>query len=327
MAESAIVARGLSRRFGSVVAVDGLDLDVPGERIFGFLGPNGSGKTTTIRMLCGLLRPSSGSAEVLGFSVPEEAEPLRRQLGYMTQRFSLYEDLTVSENLEFMAEVHGARRRTRSARVRELIDTYRLGELARQRAGWLSGGERQRLALAASLVHRPALLFLDEPTSGVDPESRREFWDALFELVEGGTTILVSTHYMDEAERCHKLAILQDGRVVESGEPRALIEALADRVVEVETERPSRVRELLQQRDDVVGVAQLGSRLRVLAAASLREPVAAIERALAQAGVEGRARAARSSLEDVFVAATAARRKGEARDVGSGPGPRATGAR
>jgi ABC-2 type transport system ATP-binding protein len=317
-AELAIEARGLSRRFGSVVAVDRLDLEVPRGRIYGFLGPNGSGKTTTIRMLCGLLRPSAGEASVLGLRVPEEAEALRRRIGYMTQRFSLYEDLTVRENLEFMAEIHGARRGARRERVGELIATYRLEELVRRRAGSLSGGQRQRLALAAALVHRPALLFLDEPTSAVDPETRREFWDGLFTLVEDGATILVSTHYMDEAERCHALAILDRGRVVESGEPRRLMGRLDGRIVEVETASPAPARRALEGHAGVISVAQLGTQLRVLTAARERAPVSLVEAALGAAGVAGVAAAARPSLEDVFVAATRRRRDGAADPMAGG---------
>jgi ABC-2 type transport system ATP-binding protein len=304
MAEAAIEARGLVRHFGRVVAVDGIDLDVPRGRIYGFLGPNGSGKTTTIRMLCGLLRPTAGSARVLGHAVPEDAEALRRQIGYMTQRFSLYEDLTVRENLEFMAEVHSLARRARRERVEGLLAAHRLGGMQRQRAGHLSGGQRQRLALAAALIHHPELLFLDEPTAGVDPENRREFWDALFELVEEGTTILVSTHYMDEAERCHQLAILKRGRLMRAGAPRRLADELEARVVEVESETPGEARRALEGQPGVLGVAQLGVRLRVLLGAEREDATRVVEKALRDASVEAAVEEARANLEDVFVVAT-----------------------
>jgi len=216
-AQPAIVARGLTRRFGKLVAVDDVDLAIPGAGIYGFLGPNGSGKSTTIRMLCGLLAPSSGTVEVLGHQMPRDAEQLRRQLGYMTQRFSLWDDLTVLENLEFMARIFGLDRAARRQRIAELSKEYDLAAVMRQRAGTMSGGQRQRLALAAATLHRPELLLLDEPTSAVDPQSRRDFWESLFRLVERGTTILVSTHYMDEAERCHRLVYISYGRVLTAG--------------------------------------------------------------------------------------------------------------
>src|SRR5215470_3657461 len=224
--EIAIRARGLTKKFGAVTAVDHVDLNVGRAQVYGFLGPNGSGKSTTIRMLCGLLLPTSGDIEVLGYQIPKQAELLKRRIGYMTQKFSLYDDLTVVENLEFVAAVHEFTRAKAKQRIADLIDRYWLGDLSRQLAGTLSGGQRQRLALAASVLHKPDLLLLDEPTSAVDPQSRREFWDSLFALVDAGTTILVSTHFMDEAERCHRLAILDHGRLVADGAPRALCEEL-----------------------------------------------------------------------------------------------------
>ena len=205
----AIRARGLSKRFGQLQAVDGVDLTVPRASVYGFLGPNGSGKSTTIRMLCGLLIPSAGEIEVLGLKIPEQAEALRKRIGYMTQKFSLYEDLTVRENLEFLATVQGLPREARRTRIEELLVAYNLVDGAKHLAGSMRVGQKQRLALAGATVHKPELLFLDEPTSAVDPESRRDFWEKLFDLADLGTTILVSTHYMDEAERCHRNDIHQ----------------------------------------------------------------------------------------------------------------------
>jgi ABC-2 type transport system ATP-binding protein len=289
--------------------VDALDLTVERGRIHGFLGPNGSGKSTTIRMLCGLLRPSAGGARVLGFDVSTEAEEIRKRIGYMTQGFSLYQDLTVLENLEFVAQIQGLPGRKRRSRVAELLERYSLTGKPRQRVGTMSGGEKQRLALAAAVMHEPALLFLDEPTAAVDPQTRREFWESLFDISVAGTTILVSTHYMDEAERCHDLSILDRGRLVASGPPRELIAALGDRVVEVETERPREAQAAIVRAEGVISVAQIGNRLHVLAAEGTREPVETVSRVLRDAGIAGRAGPARAGLEDVFVAVTAARRR------------------
>jgi ABC-2 type transport system ATP-binding protein len=303
----AIETRGLTRRFGELVAVDHVDLAIPRARIHGFLGPNGSGKTTTIRMLCGLLTPSLGEAQVLGLRVPEQAEQLRRKIGYMTQRFSLYDDLSVRENLDFVAEIHSLPREPRRRRVDALLHEYKLEERAAQRAATLSGGQRQRLALAASLVHEPELLFLDEPTSAVDPQSRREFWESLFRLVDRGTTILVSTHYMDEAERCHGLAILHEGVLVAHGAPRALMASIDAIVVEIEAEEIRAARNALSTLPAVLSVAQLGTRLHALVEPDAIEPDALLRRALAAAGVAARVELAQASLEDVFVAATRGR--------------------
>ena len=298
----AIEARGLTRKFGSLLAVDDLTLTIPRAQIYGFLGPNGSGKTTVIRMLCGLLEPSAGEASVLGISVPREAPRLRERIGYMTQKFSLYEDLTVAENLDFLAEIYALPRAASRVRIDALCAEYRLSALRERLAGTLSGGQKQRLALAGATIHAPELLFLDEPTSAVDPESRRDFWESLFRLVDGGTTILVSTHYMDEAERCHGLAILDRGVLVASGAPRELMDALAGAVVEVESETLRAARAALETQPFVVSVAQLGTRLRVLT--DCAEPARAVQNALSAAGVRAASRLAPPSLEDVFVSAT-----------------------
>lgn len=303
-AELAIEARGLTRRFGGLTAVDHVDLAIPRARIYGFLGPNGSGKTTTIRMLCGLLTPSEGEAEVLGYRVPREAERLRRSIGYMTQRFSLYEDLSVQENLDFMGEIYSLPRARRRQRVEELLSEYRLDDHARQRAGTLSGGQRQRLALAASTIHEPPLLFLDEPTSAVDPQSRRDFWESLFALVERGTTILVSTHYMDEAERCHGLAILDGGALVAEGVPRELMEGIDAHVIEIETDSLRAARNALDGIPSVLSVAQLGTRLHALLDPDEADPEARVRTALAPCDGHFSVALTRASLEDVFVAVT-----------------------
>ena len=306
--EPAIRARGLTRRFGKVTAVDEVDLDIPRARVYGFLGPNGSGKSTTIRMLCGLLRPSAGSVTVLGYEMPRDAERLRPRLGYMTQKFSLWDDLTVRENLHFMAQVYDLQQPQRAARIAAAVEVYDLGRQLAQRAGTLSGGQRQRLALAAATLHEPELLLLDEPTSAVDPQSRRDFWESLFALVDRGVTILVSTHYMDEAERCHQLAILADGKLVAQGVPRQLMADIPARVVEVETEDTVTARRALLEDSAVLSVAQLGTRLHVLLDPATADPAGRCADRLRAANVAGHAASVAASLEDVFVASTGFRR-------------------
>lgn len=303
MSELAIRAQGVSRRFGDFLAVDGLDLCVPRGQIHGFLGPNGCGKSTTLRMLTGLLTPSAGEVEVLGLSIPKQAEALKRRIGYMTQKFSLYDELTTWENLEFMGRIHGMGGAALSARLHELLATYELTALARQRAGAMSGGQKQRLALAAAVIHGPALLLLDEPTSAVDPQNRRDFWEKLFDLSEGGTTILVTTHYMDEAERCHALAIMEAGRVRAQGSPQALMDAMSTRVVEVQASDLRLLKQQLLALAPVRSAAQLGQRLRVLVDKDLAEPVTWLQQACP--ALAGAAMAlVRPSLEDVFVSCT-----------------------
>jgi ABC-2 type transport system ATP-binding protein len=300
----AIVSSGLTRKFGAVVAVDHVDLTIPRAQIYGFLGPNGSGKSTTIRMMCGLLLPTSGRVEVLGYEMPRDAERMRTKLGYMTQKFSLWEDLTVTENLDIMARIFGLSKRARAARIAELAQEYDLERIATQRAGTLSGGQKQRLALAAATLHKPELLLLDEPTSAVDPQSRRDFWESLFALVARGTTILVSTHYMDEAERCHGLAILDRGRLVAEGAPKDLIRDIAATVVEIEAEDTAAARRAVEDDPAVLSIAQLGTRLHALVEPGASDPVVRLQRSLEKDGVPAGVQAVRASLEDVFVAAT-----------------------
>ncbi|MEP6880543.1 MAG: ABC transporter ATP-binding protein [Dokdonella sp.] len=303
-----MVAKGLTKRFGDVTAVDHLDLRVRRAEVYGFLGPNGSGKSTTIRMLCGLLTASEGCVTVLGHPLPAEAEAVKRRIGYMTQKFSLYEDLSVTENLEFLAAVYGLSGQKAKARLAELFEQYHLGELRKQLAGTLSGGQKQRLALAAAVMHEPELLLLDEPTSAVDPQSRRDFWESLFKLSDAGTTLLVSTHYMDEAERCHRLAILDRGRLVADGTPTELMANLPGMTLRVDSDKPRTLQEVLANEPHVLGVAQIGASLRVLTDRKgdgddwLREM-------LKKAGVEAKVEATEANLEDVFVAVTRDRKE------------------
>jgi len=302
--EPAIRATGLTRRFGSLLAVDHVTLAIPRAQIYGFLGPNGSGKSTTIRMLCGLLRPTEGGVIVLGEDVTRNPEAVRRKLGYMTQRFSLWEDLTVLENLHFIADIYGIPRAQREARIRSRLEEYNLGSLRAQRAGTLSGGQKQRLALAAATLHEPELLLLDEPTSAVDPQSRRDFWESLFALVHRRTTILVSTHYMDEAERCHRLAILERGRLVAEGTPRQLAADIDAVVIEIEADDIEGARRALAAVPGVKSVAQLGTRLHALLEREVADPQGAVRAALVRASVQAAVERTPANLEDVFVAAT-----------------------
>jgi len=306
----AIRSRGLTRRFGKLTAVDHVDLQVPARQVYGFLGPNGSGKSTTIRMLCGLLTPSEGEIEVLGLRIPAQADALRPRIGYMTQKFSLFEDLSVRENLEFLAAIQGVPKAQTRSRIDELIEQYHFGDRQKQLAGSMSGGQKQRLALACAVIHRPQLLFLDEPTSAVDPESRRDFWEKLFELADVGTTLLVSTHLMDEAERCHRLAILDRGALVADGTPDELTTRLDGRTFAVDAADPRAAQRALVGVPGVLGVAQVGTVLRVLVAADADDMAARMTQALRAAGAQGEVAAVAPNLEDVFVAAT---RKGDAR--------------
>jgi ABC-2 type transport system ATP-binding protein len=215
----AVQARSLTKRFGEFTAVDRVSFDIPAGEVVGFLGPNGSGKTTTIRMLLGLLQPTSGGAEVLGFDVTRDAENIRERVGYVSQKFALYHDLTAIENLQFYAGVYGVHD---PGRIQEVLHLVGLERFDRALVGGLSTGWKQRLALATAIVHRPKLFFLDEPTSGVDPTARRAFWDLIYRLVEEGTTALVTTHYMDEAEYCSRVGIMSDGRLLALDSPGAL---------------------------------------------------------------------------------------------------------
>ena len=254
-------------------------------------------------MLCGLLTPTTGDVSVLGLEIPAQAESLRLRIGYMTQKFSLYDDLTVSENLQFIARIFGLPRTAGRERIAALLDRYALGTMSDRLAGAMSGGQRQRLALAAATLHSPDLLFLDEPTSAVDPENRRDFWEQLFDLVDEGKTILVSTHYMDEAERCHQLAVLDEGNLRRQGPPTVLMGELEGRVVEVSGSQLRQVKDAAMHLPWVQSAAQQGLKLRIL----LRpgpppDPAKALQQALPGHALEFRL--ARPSLEDVFVAST-----------------------
>ncbi|WP_318502881.1 ABC transporter ATP-binding protein [Photobacterium leiognathi] len=303
MNENAIITKGLTRKFGDFVAVDSLNLTVPRGAIYGFLGPNGCGKSTTLRMLTGLLTPTSGNVNVLGLDIPQQAEELRLRIGYMTQKFSLFSDLTIYENLEFMGQMFGISSKQLKPRINEQLAIYGLDQRAKQRAGSLSGGQKQRLALAAATVHKPDLLLLDEPTSAVDPENRRDFWEQLFDLSDQGTTILVTTHYMDEAERCHGLAIMEAGIVRADGSPLQLMEQMSVNVVEVEAEHLRQLKPRIVQLSEVRSAAQLGIRLRVLVSKTITNPIEWLKAQIPELKTSVMT-ITRPSLEDVFVTCT-----------------------
>lgn len=294
-ADLAIDVRGLEKRFGTIVAVDGVDLQVPKGLIYGFLGPNGSGKTTTLRMICGLLQPSGGEGTCLGLDIRSQAQQIKRRIGYMTQKFSFYEDMSVEENLNFVARVYDVRDRTGTiAKVMEDLDlTPRKAQLT----GQLSGGWKQRVALAACLIHDPQLLLLDEPTAGVDPEARRSFWNIIHRLAFKGITVLVTTHYMDEVERCHRITYLARGRVVTSGTPKEVSERSGLVAFAVTGTGLEDLRDALAGEKAVHGVSALGAQIVVSG-----DDTGAIEGALARAD-RGHLKWEQvpPSFEDVFV--------------------------
>jgi len=297
-----IEVRGLTKQFGDFTAVDQVDMSIPKQQVYGFLGPNGSGKTTAIRMMCGLLKPTTGQIEVLGLRIPEQTEQIRRQVGYMTQKFSMYGDLTVIQNMQFMARIMGVYGRAMGLRISELLDRFKLDSFAGRTAGSLSGGQKRRLALAAAVIHEPKLLLLDEPTSEVDPNTRREFWDELFLMCEAGATILVTTHLMDEAERCHHLAILNEGKKVADGSPQELKSKLGAEIFQVSGPDISTIRDRLHSMPEVLATARSGISLRVILKKNRARESGWLERTLRAYDAE--ITRAAPSIEDVFVITT-----------------------
>jgi ABC-2 type transport system ATP-binding protein len=302
MGEYAIVTTGLTKRFGKRVAVDRIDLKVREGEVYGFLGPNGAGKSTTIRMLCGILDPTDGEGSVLGFDIRKDQESIKERIGYMSQRFSLYEDLTVKENLEFYASIYGVPKPEWGPRIARMVRMADLTGRERDLAGTLSGGWKQRLALGCCIVHTPRLIFLDEPTAGVDPVSRRNFWDLIYRLAEEGTTIMVTTHYMDEAEHCDTLGFIYKGRLLVQGGP-AEIKAtqLQGQVWEVDCTLPGRGLEVLETMGGVEEVVRYGRLLHLITSRDgLSEAGGA--HALEQAGIQvRRVEGVPPSIEDIFV--------------------------
>jgi ABC-2 type transport system ATP-binding protein len=300
--QPAIVTRDLTKRFGDFVAVDGIDLDVRQGEIFGFLGPNGAGKTTTIRMMLGLLKPTAGAVSVLGVPVAEYPERIRPRIGYMAQRFSLYDDLTILQNLRFYGRAYGLKNDVLHERIQGALHAAGLEGREHTRTRDLSGGWRQRLALNAAILHRPELVFLDEPTAGVDPVSRRAFWNLLYRLVADGVTVFVTTHYMDEAEHCHRLAFIQRGKLIAYGTPEEVKrDKMRGQVLEIDCTQPDVAIGILRQMGTFKDVALYGTQIHtVIEDAVSYKP--RITQALAEAGVQVRAiDVVVPSLEDVFI--------------------------
>jgi len=299
----AVEIKDLVKTFGAFVAVDHVSLTVPKGEIFGFLGPNGAGKSTTIRMLCGLLTPTSGRAWVNSFSVADQPESIRRSIGYMSQKFSLYDDLTVEENIDFFSGMYGVPRERREERKQYVLRMADLAERRRALTGTLSGGWKQRLALGCAILHEPPILFLDEPTSGVDPIARRDFWTLIRDLSAAGHTIFVSTHYMDEAEHCHRLALMYRGKVIALGAPAELKKQLTSRhILQLDSSDPLESMRALESVAGVRDVAVFGGGLHV----TVDDPAAGearIQEALRSKGIElQRLETIEPTMEDVFVA-------------------------
>ncbi len=297
MKGTVIEVEGLTKSFGDLVAVKGIDLRVPEGEIFGFLGPNGSGKTTTIRMISGLLTPDSGHGTCLGYDIVTESAQIKRRVGYMTQRFSLYRDLSIRENLEFVARLYGVAR-PREA-VRAAVERLGLEERGDQLAGNLSGGWQQRLALSASIIHEPRLLLLDEPTAGVDPQARREFWDHIHHLAADGITVLVSTHYMDEAERCHEIAYIFSGELLVRGTAEEVVARSGLTTWIVTGPGLQDLSDRLADSPGVDMVAPFGANLHVSGRDRKRLDATVAE--LRAAGKSHKWRRGAPSLEDVFI--------------------------
>jgi ABC-2 type transport system ATP-binding protein len=314
-ADYAVVTRGLTRRFGRVLAVDHLDLEVRRGELYGFLGPNGAGKSTTLRMLCGILEPTEGEGRVLGIDLRRHPERVKSAIGYMSQRFSLYDDLTVDENLTFYARVYMVPRAERAPRIGRMLRLADLVGRERQLTAQLSGGYRQRLALACALVHAPRLIFLDEPTAGVDPVSRRTFWALIRRLADEGTTILVTTHYMDEAELCDCLGFIYQGRLIATGSPADIkTRAFGRAVIEVAAADPRAAAEALNEWDAVEEVVRAGARLRLIVVPGGPD-AAAVGAFLRARGIAvSLAVAVEPSVEDLFVSFVDTERKGRVRE-------------
>jgi ABC-2 type transport system ATP-binding protein len=291
-----IQVQGLTRRFGEVTAVDRLDLEVERGEVFGLVGPDGAGKTTTLRMLCGLMNASEGSAVIAGFDVNHSPDAVKDRIGYMAQRFGLYGDLSVEENMDFYADLFGLADRDRDELKPRLLAMTRMEPFRARLAGRLSGGMKQKLALMCTLLHRPQILFLDEPTNGVDPLSRRDFWTILYDLVRDGITVFVSTAYLDEAERCNRVGLMDRGRLIQCDSPAALKERLPLACYEVTADELRPFREPLRSVEGVLAVEPAGATLHVYA-----EPGVAVE-GLESAAPAASVRRIVPSLEDVFIA-------------------------
>lgn len=300
-AEKAIVVDQLTKAFGPFKAVDGISFEVEKSEIFGFLGPNGAGKSTTIRMLNGLLLPTSGRGSVGGFDIIQQSEQIKHHIGYMSQRFSLYEDLTAEENLTFFGGIYGLSATTLKERAEEVLSLVGLLERRSELTRNLALGLRQRLALASAILHEPPILFLDEPTSGVDPISRRNFWDLIYQMAERGITILVTTHYMEEAEFCDRLVLIYQGHLIAQGTPRDLKRTVPEQIIAIYPDRLGESLDVLRQLPQIAEAAVFGDGIHV-AAAHAEEAKAAVQQALAAHGIViSRIQSVEPSLEDAFI--------------------------
>ena len=310
--ETAVAVKDLERRFGGFIAVNRVSFDVPRGEIFGFLGPNGAGKSTTIRMLCGILAPSGGAGTVAGFDILSQAEQIKSHIGYMSQKFSLYEDLTVEENIDFYGGIYRIPAGKRTERKEWAIEMAGLKEHRHSKTVTLSGGWKQRLALGCAILHEPPIIFLDEPTSGVDPISRRKFWELIYQLSARGVTVFVTTHYMDEAEYCDRLGLIYRGELIASGTPEALkTELMKEDLLEVLCERPQDAMADIERISGVKEVALFGKGLHVVVQ-DAATAIAAIGRALAERAYRvERVEQIVPSLEDVFVSLIEARDRAE----------------
>lgn len=301
MSEPVIDVHGLTKRFKEVAAVDNIDLMVKEGEVFGFLGPNGAGKTTTIKMLCGILSPTSGRGRLLGLDILREREAIKRNIGYMAQHFGLYHDLTVRENLDFYSRIYGVRDKSYPA---GLIEEYGLNRYSNTLSQSLSGGYRQRLALICALTHRPRLVFLDEPTAGVDPVTRKELWDLFYRLVGEGVTLFVTTHYMEEAERCSRIAFIFAGRIIVCDTPEAIRDHIGDvEVYEAKVPYSSETIARMNAEDDVVAVNQFGALLRIIVKRDVYDH-AGILKLLGDDLPPETLRTTSPSIEDIFVTLT-----------------------
>jgi len=298
--ESIIRAVDLTRRFGELTAVDHLNLEVKKGEIFGLVGPDGAGKTTTLRLLCGLLDPSEGEAWVAGHNVAREVEAVKDQIGYMAQRFGLYGDLTVDENMSFYADLFGISKAERARLLPRLLQMTRMEPFRRRPAANLSGGMKQKLALMCTLLHHPQILFLDEPTNGVDPVSRRDFWAILYQLVRDGLTVFITTAYLDEAERCNRVGLMDRGRLIRCDSPQALKRSLEETCYEVETSDRRAAREILQSQPGVFAVEPYGAKLHLFLAPG-RASADDLRNVLLARGIAAEVREIVPSLEDVFI--------------------------
>jgi ABC-2 type transport system ATP-binding protein len=309
-AEIVVEVQNLEKRFGTFTAVAGISFSVQRGEIFGFLGPNGAGKSTTIRMLCGLLTPSAGTGRVAGFDIVHDAEKIKTRIGYMSQKFSLYDELTVEENIDFYSGIYRLPKAKKIERKEWVLTMAGLREHRHALTAELSGGWKQRLALGCAVLHEPPILFLDEPTSGVDPISRRQFWDLIYELSGQGVTVFITTHYMEESEYCDRLGVIYRGELIALGSPRELkARHMQEAVIEIECERPNEAMELLEQLPEIKEAALFGKGLHAVARGADAAPaVRAIRAALAGAGFRApRIESITPTLEDVFVSLIEAR--------------------